>query len=291
MKDELQQISDFFDLGEIISLEKAAGNANRNSYITTHLGKYLVKIIEERSEVDEIASEIPYIERLEGKIKIVPYIKNKNGESLFHKDRTIAFVQPFVENESTKKDEAVVLQLVIEQAHLHHIDSLNLPERKHWIDLDYIDRALNEIEKNNWMTDTELLRNHPSALQDWSNCSFGIVHGDLHLGNALFDKDKNLLAVVDWEEVGLGYYLLDFAMTVGSFCFGDESLDRELLGKMIEAYESVRPFSDSEKQLLDIAIQRAAITGFIWSCLRNHARGEERVWDAKKCKCFKYYSK
>lgn len=289
MKEELQKISDFFNLGEILNIEKAAGNANRNSYITTHQGKYFIKIIEERSEFNEVFSEIPYIERLKSKIKIVPYIKNHKGESLFHEGKTIALVQPFVKNISFKKSDSMVLQLVGEQARLHGVDSSNLPNRRHWIDLGYIDRALSEIEKNNWMTDTNLLRRHPSVSQDWSGCATGIVHGDLHLGNALFGKDQKLLAIVDWEEVGSGYYLLDFAMTVGSFCFGDELLDRELLSRMIKTYESIRPFSNVEKQLLDLAIQRASITGFVWSCLRNHIRGEKRVWDAKKCKCFKYF--
>ncbi|NCS99669.1 phosphotransferase [Candidatus Parcubacteria bacterium] len=289
MKDELQQISDFFELGVITETEEASGNSNRNSYITTSTGKYLIKIIEERNDASEVASEIPYVKRLKGNLKIIPYIENQNGESLFHKDKTIALAQPFVENIPVERSEAVILQLVEEQARLHQIDPSDLPQRQHWINLGYIARALKEIEENNWMANTEVLKNHPAATQDWSSCESGIIHGDLHLSNTLFNQNKELLAIIDWEEVGIGHYVLDFAITISAFCFDNKKLNKELLEKMISVYEKERLLSDIEKQLLDIAIQRAFITAFVWKCLRKHRQGDETVWDAKDCNCFTYF--
>lgn len=284
---QLQDIADFFNLGEVAKVEKAAGNANDNSYITTQKGCFLVKIIQERESSEEVRTELDFVDRLQDAIKLVPYIRNKQGEALYVKD-VIALVQPYIKNFKRGSDEGIPLELIAEQARMHLVDTSGLPNRNHWIDLGYIDRTLSLIKENDWMKNTELLRSHPAVNQDWSECPKGIIHGDLHFGNALFDKDKSLLAIIDWEEVGLGHYILDLGVTISEFCLRDGSLDKDLLKQVVNEYEKVRKLTSQEKELLLVAVDRALITAFVWKCLRKHNQGERKQWNAKDCGCFGY---
>lgn len=286
--DELKEIADFLELGEIKSVEDAPGNANRNSYVTTHKGRYLIKIIEERVDVNEVVSEISYLKRLEGQVKMVTYVENSKGESLFDSGGVIAIAQEYLENTTLACDEDLILQVVTEQAKLHLIDCTDLPQREHWIDLGYINRTLDKLEEHNQVMNADLLRGHVSMSQDWSKCSTGIVHGDLHLGNVLFNSNKDLLAIIDWEEVGTGYYILDLGMTIVAFCFRDDKFNAELFKKMIDAYETLKPLTNIEKQLIHQAIQRAFITVFVWRAARHFYQGRVEVYDAKDCDCFKH---
>lgn len=63
------------------------------------------------------------------------------------------------------------------------------------------------------------------CLQTDSN-HFGLIHADLHRGNFLFHKDN--IAIIDFDDSGLGYYMYDLAVTMASM----KNLEKEMLSTM-----------------------------------------------------------
>ncbi|MGN0915459.1 MAG: phosphotransferase enzyme family protein [Succinivibrio sp.] len=76
--------------------------------------------------------------------------------------------------------------------------------------------------------------------------NFGVIHSDLRATNLLVDGD--LLHVIDFDDMGYGWYLFDFAASL-SFMEQDEKAP-ELTRAWINGYEKVNPLSEYEKNLL-----------------------------------------
>lgn len=85
-----------------------------------------------------------------------------------------------------------------------------------------------------------------NELADWDRgLPRGLVHGDLFRDNVLFAEtpegggDEQVAAFLDWESASEGPWLLDLAVFVLSWCWGD-GLDLELAEAAIEGYREGR---------------------------------------------------
>lgn len=83
--------------------------------------------------------------------------------------------------------------------------------------------------------------------------NFGVIHSDCRATNLLVDGDK--LQVIDFDDMGFGWYLFDFA---ASLSFMEQSkLAPELMKAWVKGYEKIKKLSDYEKSLLPtISIMR-----------------------------------
>lgn len=86
---------------------------------------------------------------------------------------------------------------------------------------------------------TENLVDTVRALET-SKDEFGIIHGDLHLGNIRFEGDQ--VTFFDFDHCAYGWRAYD----VGTLSF----LPEAKFEKVIEGYESVRPLSEGERSSL-----------------------------------------
>jgi len=101
----------------------------------------------------------------------------------------------------------------------------------------------------------------------------GIIHGDLFPDNALFsvENDQRLgvvKAIVDWEEVCLGEFVLDLGMTICGCCFPNKEenkLDMKLSQALLDGYQKVMTsFSQKENQLLLEMVEFSCISIAFW---------------------------
>lgn len=76
---------------------------------------------------------------------------------------------------------------------------------------------------------------------------YGLIHCDFLPENLLVDGAGEI-HLIDFDDAGFGYHMFDIATTVFWF-MGEESFD-DIVAEFLTGYESVRPLSDEQKELL-----------------------------------------
>lgn len=87
----------------------------------------------------------------------------------------------------------------------------------------------------------------------------GVVHADLFRDNVLFDGDK-LGGLIDFYYACQDAWLYDVAIAVNDWCVAaDGTLDNARVSALLEAYQAVRPFTESELAAWGSIMQVAAL--------------------------------
>jgi homoserine kinase type II len=89
----------------------------------------------------------------------------------------------------------------------------------------------------------------------------GVIHADLFPDNALF-TDAALTGVIDFYFACTDALAYDLAVCLNAWCFDGASYDLERGRAMIAAYQSVRPLSDLEREMLPTLARGAALRFF-----------------------------
>jgi len=81
----------------------------------------------------------------------------------------------------------------------------------------------------------------------------GIIHGDLHVGNALYEGETATV-ILDFGDSAKNLLLIDVVRTICSKVgIKDGRIDPELMRCVLEGYESIRLLTDKEKQSIPMA--------------------------------------
>lgn len=88
----------------------------------------------------------------------------------------------------------------------------------------------------------------------------GPIHADLFRNNVMFDGER-LSGFFDFYFAGCDTWLFDVAVTVNDWCIALDSgvTDPARVRAMLDAYASVRPFTDGEKQAWPAMLRAAAL--------------------------------
>lgn len=86
---------------------------------------------------------------------------------------------------------------------------------------------------------------------DGHGLPFGPGHGDFHFNNVHIDED-GVITLLDFDNSGEDYLLQDIACYMWANYYG--KLDEIYGSRFIEGYNSIRPFTEDEKRLLDLFI-------------------------------------
>ncbi len=102
--------------------------------------------------------------------------------------------------------------------------------------------------------DEELLRSEIrfQAERDSDRLPRGVVHADLFRDNVLFREDRGhgvqVGGFIDFYFACIDCFIYDVAITVNDWCVNpDATMDAARVRAMLEAYTSVRPFTDEER--------------------------------------------
>ena len=108
----------------------------------------------------------------------------------------------------------------------------------------------------------ERLRDELDAYGDEAN-RFGLIHADLRLANLLVDGER--LAVIDFDDCGIGWYMYDFAAAI-SFIETSPQIPR-LRQAWVDGYRSVCPLSSEDENALPmfVMLRRILLTAWIGS--------------------------
>jgi Ser/Thr protein kinase RdoA (MazF antagonist) len=89
--------------------------------------------------------------------------------------------------------------------------------------------------------------------------SFGLIHADLHLGNALFWRGE--VRVIDFDDCGFGYWLYDIAVALWELRYRNDYED--FRSALIEGYTQHRPLPGDLTHLDDFIAAREVAIG-LW---------------------------
>jgi Ser/Thr protein kinase RdoA (MazF antagonist) len=90
--------------------------------------------------------------------------------------------------------------------------------------------------------------------------TFGLIHGDLHQENYLFERSQ--VRAIDFDDCGYGYYLYDLAVTLLNL--GNRWGIAELRAGLLAGYRSVRPLPVEHEQYLNTFIDLRELQMLIW---------------------------
>lgn len=271
---KLNAIAEHFELGDVLDYQSAPGT-NQNYLVSTLKGSYLFKIIV-NTTLEEILKGLPFLQRLEEQqfSMTAYYLTSPDGDVAYHSPDCDAVVLRRLPGAMPEPSVEVCRQVGTYLAQLHLIPCENLPEKRHWMDAHYLPEML---QKATAMYGEERLSETLkifASLRDFKPATFpqAIIHGDLDTSNCLFEG-KQLVAFLDWQDVGVGAALIDFVQTVLGFCFVDQPTDSdywalfdpELYHALYESYTSVRPLSVYELEHLDDAIRYVGLTQPVWA--------------------------
>ncbi len=109
--------------------------------------------------------------------------------------------------------------------------------------------------------DSELLQSELDYQDrlDLSTLPRGVVHADLFRDNVLF-RGTDIGGVIDFYFAGNDAWLFDLAVTVNDWCMASPGeVDPERLSAMLEAYSTLCPVTDAEKELWPAMLRSAAL--------------------------------
>jgi homoserine kinase type II len=259
---QLDQFFSAYNLGAVVSFEGISdGIDNTNYWVNTTQGRFVLTLFESLS-ADELPDFLNLLSHLHQNNLPCPRaeidllgnaLRHLNGKPavLFNALSGAAIASP-----TTAQCREIGLQL----ARLHHctqdyvfpVNSSNGLIRYKML-RDKIDAHLSKEDRQ--LLDDELAfqaNNSPENLPQ------GVIHADLFRDNVLFDGDK-LSGLLDFYSACTDALLFDVAVTVNDWCCDEGVVNVEKVTALLSAYDSLRPFTDQEKQQTPTLLRAAAL--------------------------------
>lgn len=259
---QLETISLYFDLGQVLSTKRLGeGYANKNYIVTTTTGEFVIKIVLNHTQA-ELGQEQTYLKRLaEHAFPATYYLLSPHGSFCYQDEHILAVALHKKEGSMPEKSEPTNRELGAHLARLHLIPTDALPPKASWMNQSYLPDALEvarqhleQQEVQHFLQAYERIRHfQPTHLPQ------SIIHGDVVPPNCLF-LGAQLTALLDWEEVTVGASILDLAMSLLLFCFVQRHFQQNLFAHLLDGYTAIRPLTKDEYDQLEIAIKYVGLT-------------------------------
>ncbi|ALO47551.1 homoserine kinase [Pseudohongiella spirulinae] len=263
-----------FNVGELIRYSGIdGGSENTNYFVDTRdsEGQHhsLVLTLVERGPVNELPFFIELLACLHKSDLPVPYsIADRTGLALHTlKDRP-ALLQPRLSGKHP--DQPTIGQCAALGeflAALHKASCTGRLQRHNDRGPDWVLKSAQLMLNKQWQDDAVWLIPALKQLCDWYKTTprlpEAIIHGDLFRDNAMMTEDK-VTGVIDFYNAATGWMLMDLAICVNDWCVslpGEDklSLDPQRIDALLQAYATLRPFTEEEKSAWPYVLQLAAL--------------------------------
>lgn len=265
---ELQQWLQGRDCGELLSFQGIeSGIENTNYFVNTSKGRFVLTLFEKLT-----AQDLPFylglMQHLATKGLAVPGpIPNTRGELFSELNGKPATLVNCLEGKSVEYPNAAQCRQIgrfCAQAHLAVADFSGMTPNPRG--LAWIESAMNSLDSHLPVAVRKLLHdevNHQKAVAErhaYKMLPKGAVHADLFRDNALMLGDS-LGGVIDFYFAGVDTFLFDLAVTVNDWCIqlSTGELNPELLGALLDGYQSERPLSAHECELWQDMLRAAGL--------------------------------
>ena len=280
---EIQEFVSQYQLQAIAYQPIQAGIENSNYFVSTANGQEFVLTIFEELNGQEASFLAPLLQHLQqaGVAVAAPLIAN-NGQSLLIIKDKAAQLAPRIQGQHPLQVNVAQAQVIGEQLAKLHLALKKYPLKRSnahgaaWWQKEAAKARSSMSSIEQLILDT-VLNDFEETIEDFDDLPKGLIHGDLFRDNTLFDGDK-LSAILDFSEASKDYWLLDIAITINDFCsdWPNVSLNQDLYQAFLTGYQTARPLTDDEQEVLPTFLAMAA-TRFWLSRLsvakRNIAEG------------------
>jgi len=176
-------------------------------------------------------------------------------------------VYPFLSGKQPQPLDEEIRQVAEALARLHTIPPDKVPQKKNSIDPARCFSLITRHESGR-CANNELIAMWVECFRKAEPCLSkelpkGLIHGDLFPDNTLFDN-RNLVAILDFEEFAIDTYLFDIGMAMNGFCLTDNIPDKRKIDLFLSSYEPIRPLVPAEKACLDAYIIWTALGMACW---------------------------
>jgi homoserine kinase type II len=276
---EAQEIIDIYKFGEISKLTPLSlGISNSNYHIITNSGEYLLKISNDKNQIE-----------LNDEQKILNFLKEANfpysiaAYQLAENKYTYAYenyfgvLYPFVKGIPPAPSDQTCYQIGKGLATLHNLE----------VPSDSSLRSTNEVTYTfkdvvNYLRDSKC----PSEYRELFHKTFNqddltilneefyqcLIHGDLYFDNVLFHND-DLEVFLDFEQSGIGSAILDLGISISGTCIEKGMISVPLIQSYLMGYQSVRVLPSKEEQFLTTAISFGLFSIGLWR-IKRFTEGE-----------------
>ncbi len=257
-----------YAIGELIELKGiSSGITNTNYFVITDQDRYVLTLFEHNS-IDELPYFIDLMSHLAAHNVPCPKpITDKAGGSLHMlngKPATLISCLKGRDIETPNVIQCAAVGAVLAKMHIaglsfdqqdHHEQTRN-PRGAEWRN------RTAELVMAHLDADTQTLLKNELDFQanlDLSALPAGVIHADLFRDNVLFDGDQ-IGGLIDFYYACHDTLAYDLAIAVNDWCVNaDGSLDVPRLEGMLDAYKSVRPFTEAENAAWSGLLRIAAL--------------------------------
>ncbi|MBL7665949.1 MAG: phosphotransferase [Bacteriovoracaceae bacterium] len=239
------------------------GISNSNYRVTLKSGDELIlKISNDKmaSEINEEQKILHFLQTRGYPFSLAPY-KTLNGAFVYEWESLTGVLYPFVKGEVPQVQETNLFEIgkALGQLHLCTIEepapSFIRSHRSVGFDFQDIQMFTEQADCPSYfnMAFKKIFDQKAIAKMASLELPQGLIHGDLYYDNTLF-RDGELIAVLDFEQAGMGEYLFDLGVSISGSCLKNGLLDKTLIEAYMKGYQSERPLTDSEAEVLDFYI-------------------------------------
>lgn len=264
---QIEEIIGLYGISDILSiLPMGHGISNTNYRVVTANESYLLKVSNDKNSDELIAEQkLLHIIRQWGFLFSILPLQLPDQTFVYQHGEYYGAVYPFIEGSPPEINEDNLSEIGRAMAQLHLAS-----EDK---DLQGI-RAHTEVGFNLLSIENYIVEENPPAdfkqafervypdgvehlldLLLYEQLPKGVIHADLYYDNTLF-RDDHLVAVLDFEQAGVGTYLFDIGVCISGSCLNSEGqIDIDLVNAFILGYQQFRELEELElKHLKDTII-------------------------------------
>lgn len=273
---EAQEILKLYGLGDIEKITPLSlGISNSNYKVELNDRKVLLKISNDKnkSQLEDEQSILLYLNRLGYQYSLKPY-QTLNDDLVYEYGKYFGVIYPFVEGIPPGPSDMTCREVGMALAKLHTLkhDKVIMGTLRRHEEVGFgAKEILDYTNSSKCPSDFKeaFYTFFPDSLRAFIDAPFekGIIHGDLYYDNTLFDQN-HLSTVLDFEQSGVGEYILDLGISISGTCLEKGRVILPLVDSYLEGYESVRPLNAIEKKHLNDSIILGLMSISLWRIKR-----------------------
>jgi homoserine kinase type II len=270
------EILELYGLTKALKLTPLSlGISNSNYRVDLKDKSVLLKISNDKNqkELQEEQEILLYLNSCQYPYSLAP-VKLLNGSVVYTYKNYFGVVYPFVDGIPPGPSDYTCEEVGKALAKLHTIPHRpdNLAKlRRHEVVGFGAKEIINYLLNSNCPNDfkSSFLDFFPDKLDRFLSEKFetGLIHGDLYYDNTLFHHN-NLATVLDFEQAGIGEYILDLGISISGTCLEKGNIIAPLVQSFLRGYEKFRPLKENEKKYLNTSIILGLLSISLWRIKR-----------------------